>query len=148
MPKKNPHTPDPGPCTPGTIPPRTRPAPGPCPSTRPPATPSGTRNTRRTSSPSRSPDSSIPAWATPTVDVLEKRLAALTGGSASVAVASGMAAVFYAVASLAGNGDNIVSGSNLYGGTTTLFAQTLKRFGVEARFVDLLGPGQLHSGHG
>lgn len=72
----------------------------------------------------------------PTTDVLEKRLAALFGGTGAVATASGMAAVFYAVTNITSAGQNIVCGSNLYGGTVTLFSHTLKRFGIEARFVD------------
>ncbi|MBG0777353.1 MAG: O-acetylhomoserine aminocarboxypropyltransferase/cysteine synthase [Desulfovibrionaceae bacterium] len=76
----------------------------------------------------------------PTTDVLEKRLAALHEASAAVATASGMAAVFYAVAAIASQGQNIVSGANLYGGTHTLFEHTLKRFGVEVRFVDSSDP--------
>jgi len=76
----------------------------------------------------------------PTTDVLERRLAALHGGSACVCTASGMAAIFYAVATIAGVGQNIVTGSNLYGGTHTLFEHTLKRFGIEVRFVDSSDP--------
>jgi len=76
----------------------------------------------------------------PTTDVLERRLAALHGASACVCTASGMAAIFYAVATIAGAGQNIVSGSNLYGGTHTLFEHTLRRFGIEVRFVDSSDP--------
>jgi len=76
----------------------------------------------------------------PTNDVLEKRLAALHGGAGAVAAASGMAAIFYAVTSITSAGQNIVSGSNLYGGTVTLFSHTLKRFGIEVRFVDSSNP--------
>ncbi|MEL7641190.1 MAG: O-acetylhomoserine aminocarboxypropyltransferase/cysteine synthase family protein [Solidesulfovibrio sp.] len=76
----------------------------------------------------------------PTTDVLEKRLAALHGASACVATASGMAAIFYAVAAITKAGQNIVTGSNLYGGTHTLFAHTLARFGIEVRFVDSSDP--------
>jgi O-acetylhomoserine (thiol)-lyase len=76
----------------------------------------------------------------PTTDVLEKRLAALHGGSAALATASGMSAIFYTVATLASTGQNIVSGSNLYGGTVTLFEHTLKRFGIEVRLVDSSDP--------
>ncbi|WP_045216408.1 O-acetylhomoserine aminocarboxypropyltransferase/cysteine synthase family protein [Desulfonatronovibrio magnus] len=72
----------------------------------------------------------------PTTDVLEKRLAALHNAPGALAVASGMSAVFYAVTAITSAGQNIVSGSNLYGGTHTLFAHTLKRFGIEVRFVD------------
>lgn len=76
----------------------------------------------------------------PTTDVLEQRLAALHGGAGAVAVASGMAAIFYAVTTIVSAGQNIVTGSNLYGGTQTLFEHTLKRFGIEARFVDSSDP--------
>ena len=76
----------------------------------------------------------------PTTDVLEKRLAALHGASAALCTASGMAAVFYAAASITANGQNFVSGSNLYGGTRVLFENTLKRFGIEVRFVDSADP--------
>src|SRR6202453_1365512 len=76
----------------------------------------------------------------PTHDALEARIAALEGGSAALAVASGQAASAYSVLNLAGAGDNIVSSTDLYGGTWTLFAQTLKQFGIEARFVDPSDP--------
>ena len=76
----------------------------------------------------------------PTNEVLENRLAAMHGGSAGLVTASGMAAVFYAVAAITQAGQNIVSGSNLYGGTVTLFAHTLKRFGIEVRFVESSDP--------
>ncbi|MFH0940073.1 MAG: O-acetylhomoserine aminocarboxypropyltransferase/cysteine synthase family protein [Planctomycetota bacterium] len=72
----------------------------------------------------------------PTTDVLEKRLAALHGASGAVAVASGQAAVFYSVLAITSAGQNIVSGSNLYGGTYTLFNYQLKRLGIEVRWVD------------
>lgn len=81
----------------------------------------------------------------PTVDVLEKRLAALHGGTAAVAVASGMSAIFYTVAAITSAGQNIVSGSNLYGGTHTLFKHTLKRFGIEVRFVDSSDPANFEA---
>ncbi len=76
----------------------------------------------------------------PTTEVLEKRLAALHNASAALCTASGMSAIFYAVASITQHGQNIVSGSNLYGGTNTLFTHTLKRFGIEARMVDSSDP--------
>lgn len=76
----------------------------------------------------------------PTVDVFEKRMAALEGGAAAVAVASGQAAAAMAVQTLAEAGDNIVSGTDLYGGTWNLFAHTLKTMGVEVRFVDPSDP--------
>ncbi|WFS64150.1 O-acetylhomoserine aminocarboxypropyltransferase/cysteine synthase [Pseudodesulfovibrio thermohalotolerans] len=81
----------------------------------------------------------------PTTDVLEKRLAALHGGAGAIATASGMAAIFYAVTTIASAGQNIVTGSNLYGGTQTLFEHTLKRFGIEARFVDSSDPANFEA---
>jgi len=76
----------------------------------------------------------------PTTDVLEKRVAALEGGAAAVAVASGQAASAYAVQNLARAGDNIVSSTDLYGGTWNLFANTLRDQGIETRFVDPRDP--------
>ncbi|WP_294330739.1 PLP-dependent transferase [uncultured Sphingomonas sp.] len=76
----------------------------------------------------------------PTTDVLEQRIAALEGGAAALAVASGQAASAYAVQNLARAGDNIVSGTDLYGGTWNLFANTLKDMGIEVRFVDPADP--------
>jgi O-acetylhomoserine (thiol)-lyase len=76
----------------------------------------------------------------PTQDALEQRIAALEGGSGALAVASGQTASAYAVLNLAQAGDNIVSSTDLYGGTWTLFAQTLKQFGIETRFVDPSDP--------
>ena len=72
----------------------------------------------------------------PTVDVLEKRVAALEGGVAALALGSGQAATTFSVMNLCEAGDNVVSSTNLYGGTWNLFANTLKQFGVEVRFVD------------
>ncbi|SDF32320.1 O-acetylhomoserine sulfhydrylase [Thermus arciformis] len=71
----------------------------------------------------------------PTVDVLEKRLAALEGGKAALATASGHAAQFLALTTLAEAGDNLVSTPNLYGGTFNQFKVTLKRLGIEVRFT-------------
>ena len=76
----------------------------------------------------------------PTTDMLEKRVAALEGGVAALAVASGQAASAYAVQNLARAGDNIVSSTALYGGTWNLFANTLKDQGIEVRFVDPMDP--------
>jgi O-acetylhomoserine (thiol)-lyase len=76
----------------------------------------------------------------PTTDILERRMAALEGGAAAVAVASGQAASAYAVQNLARAGDNIVSGTDLYGGTWNLFANTLKDQGIDVRFVDPADP--------
>jgi len=76
----------------------------------------------------------------PTTDVLEQRVAALEGGVAALAVASGQAASTYAVLNLARAGDNIVASTDLYGGTWNLFANTLKDMGIEVRFVDPADP--------
>ena len=76
----------------------------------------------------------------PTVDVLEKRVAALEGGVAALALASGQAASAFAIQTLARAGDNIVSSTDLYGGTWNLFANTLRDQGVEVRFVDPSDP--------
>jgi len=73
----------------------------------------------------------------PTNAILERRFAEVEGGSASLAVASGMAAIFYSILNVAEAGDNIVVANKLYGGTITLFSQTLKRLGIEARFFDI-----------
>ena len=72
----------------------------------------------------------------PTTDVLEQRVAAMEGGIAGLAVASGMAAITYTIQTLAETGDNIVSTSELYGGTYNLFAHTLPRQGIKVRFVN------------
>jgi O-acetylhomoserine (thiol)-lyase len=72
----------------------------------------------------------------PTQDVLEQRIAALEGGIAALALASGQAAVTYAVLTIAEAGDNIVSSSALYGGTYNLFAHTLPQYGIQTRFAD------------
>ncbi len=76
----------------------------------------------------------------PTADVLEKRVAALEGGAAALAVASGQAASALAVQNLARAGDNIVSSTDLYGGTWNLFANTFRDQGIEVRFVDPADP--------
>jgi O-acetylhomoserine (thiol)-lyase len=76
----------------------------------------------------------------PTQDVLEKRVAALEGGIAALAVASGQAAVTYAIQTIAEAGDNIVSSTALYGGTYNLFAHTLPLSGITTRFADARDP--------
>jgi len=76
----------------------------------------------------------------PTTDVLEQRIAALEGGVAALALASGQAASAFSVQNLARAGDNIVSSTDLYGGTWNLFANTLKDQGIETRFVDPSDP--------
>lgn len=78
--------------------------------------------------------------ANPTTGILEERIAALEGGAAAVATASGQAASAYSIQNLARAGDNIVSSTDLYGGTWNLFANTLKDMGIEARFVDPSDP--------
>src|SRR5436189_6168099 len=76
----------------------------------------------------------------PTCDVLEKRLAALEGGSGALAVASGQAAESLAILNIAHAGQNIVSSSSLYGGTYNLFHYTLPKFGVNVKIVDQSNP--------
>jgi O-acetylhomoserine (thiol)-lyase len=73
----------------------------------------------------------------PTTDVFEKRFAELEGGEAALATSSGMSAIFFAIANAAEAGDNIVCAKQLYGGTLTQTAHTLKRFGIESRFFDV-----------
>jgi len=77
----------------------------------------------------------------PTLDALEKRIAALEGGVAALAVASGAAAVTYAVLNLAQGGGHIVAAKTLYGGTYNLLAHTLAEYGIETTFVDPYEPG-------
>ncbi|MDD1611358.1 MAG: aminotransferase class I/II-fold pyridoxal phosphate-dependent enzyme, partial [Methylococcaceae bacterium] len=72
----------------------------------------------------------------PTTDVLEKRVAELEGGIGALAVASGMAAITYAIMTIAEAGDNIVSAATLYGGTYNLLAHTLPQYGINSRFAD------------
>jgi len=72
----------------------------------------------------------------PTVDVFEKRIAALEGGVAAVAASSGQSAQFMAIAALAHAGDNVVSTSNLYGGTYNQLKVFFPRLGIKTRFVD------------
>lgn len=76
----------------------------------------------------------------PTSDVFEKRIAALEGGAAALATASGSAAISYAIQNIAIAGDHIVSSTNLYGGTHNLFANTLKDQGLDTTFVDPSDP--------
>jgi len=72
----------------------------------------------------------------PTQDVFEKRIAALEGGVAALGVASGAAAITYAILNIAQAGDNIVSAKTIYGGTYNLFANTLPQYGITTKFVD------------
>ncbi|MDX1710565.1 MAG: PLP-dependent transferase [Rhodovibrionaceae bacterium] len=76
----------------------------------------------------------------PTTDVLEKRVAALEGGVAALAVSSGQAASAMAIQNIAQAGDNVISSTDLYGGTWNLFANTLPAMGIEVRFVDPADP--------
>ncbi|MEZ6190126.1 MAG: O-acetylhomoserine aminocarboxypropyltransferase/cysteine synthase [Phycisphaerales bacterium] len=80
----------------------------------------------------------------PTVDVLEKRLAALDGGVTGLCFASGQAAINAAILTITHAGQNIVSATSLYGGTWTLFSQTFKKMGIEVRFFDPHDPGQIN----
>lgn len=81
----------------------------------------------------------------PTEDVFEKRIAALEGGVAALAVASGAAAVTYTVLSLAQNGDNIVSAKNIYGGSFNLFEHTLPQYGIQTTFVDIFNEKEVEN---
>lgn len=81
----------------------------------------------------------------PTTDVLEKRLAALEGGTAALATSSGMAAIFLAIQNLAVAGDHIISSASLYGGTETLFRHTLPKFGIQVSFVPELTAAKIKS---
>jgi len=79
----------------------------------------------------------------PTTDVFEKRFASLEGGKAAIATSSGMSAIFFAFANAAEAGDNIICAKQLYGGSLTQVAHTLKRFGIEARFFNVHNPKEL-----
>ncbi len=79
----------------------------------------------------------------PTTDIFEKRFSALEGGVAGVATASGMSAIFYAIANVAEAGDNIIVAKQVYGGTTTLTSHTIKRFGIESRYFDINNPSEI-----
>lgn len=78
----------------------------------------------------------------PTTDVLEKRMAALEGGTGALALASGTAAIFYSLINLMEAGEEFVSSRNLYGGTYTMFNDVLPQFGITVRFVDSDSPEQ------
>ena len=82
----------------------------------------------------------------PTQDVLEKRVAELEGGAAALALASGTSAVFYSIINIAGAGDEIVSASNLYGGSYTMFDNILPQLGINVKFGDIVKCCGLHSG--
>ncbi|MBR8462721.1 aminotransferase class I/II-fold pyridoxal phosphate-dependent enzyme [Campylobacter sp. faydin G-24] len=72
----------------------------------------------------------------PTLDILETRFAEFDGGAAAISTSSGQAAMFFAVANLAAAGDNIILASKVYGGATSLFTHTMKRFGLQTRIFD------------
>src|SRR5512133_3394376 len=76
----------------------------------------------------------------PTTDILEQRVTELEGGAASLALASGTSAIFYSIITLAKAGDEIVSASNLYGGTYTQFDSILPQLGIKTKFVDAKDP--------
>jgi len=78
----------------------------------------------------------------PTWDVFEKRMAALENGKAALATASGQSAVFYSIINIARSGDHIVSAKYVYGGTYSLFSNTLKELGIEVTFVDGSNPDE------
>lgn len=81
----------------------------------------------------------------PTVDVFEQRVALLEGGTAAVALSSGMAAIAFSIMNIAEAGDEIVADSSLYGGTYNLFANTLPRYGITTKFVDATDPENFKS---
>ncbi|MCD7855076.1 MAG: O-acetylhomoserine aminocarboxypropyltransferase/cysteine synthase [Clostridiales bacterium] len=81
----------------------------------------------------------------PTEDVFEKRIAALEGGAAALAVASGAAAVTYTIETLAQKGDNIVSAKNIYGGSFNLLLHTLPQYGIDTTFVDIFNEAELRA---
>lgn len=76
----------------------------------------------------------------PTHDILEKRIAALEGGAAALALSSGTSAVYYSIINICSAGEEIVSASNLYGGTYTMFDNILPQFGIHVKFVNPLDP--------
>ena len=78
----------------------------------------------------------------PTEDVFEKRIAALEGGVAALAVASGAAAISYTIENLAQNGDHIVAAKNIYGGSFNLLEHTLPQYGITTTFVDIFNRGR------
>ncbi len=79
----------------------------------------------------------------PTTRVFEKRIAALEKGVDALATSSGMAAIFYSIANLVESGDNIIISNKLYGGSITLSTQTLKQFGISAKYFDIKNPNKL-----
>ena len=84
----------------------------------------------------------------PTHEVLEERMAALEGGAGGLALASGTAAIFYAVINVCGHGDEVVSANNLYGGTYTMFDSILPELGIKTKFGNPLEPEHLEEAIG
>lgn len=76
----------------------------------------------------------------PTTDIFEKRFSSIEFGGGAVAVASGMASIFYVISNVAESGDNIIVANQVYGGTNTLTTHTIKRFGIETRYFDINTP--------
>ena len=76
---------------------------------------------------------------------LKKDFASIEGGVASIGTASGMSAIFYAIANVAESGDNIIVAKQVYGGTSTLTGHTIKRFGIESRYFDIENPKELEA---
>ena len=81
----------------------------------------------------------------PTTDVFEKRFTALEQGAGGVGTASGMSAIFYAIANVAEAGDNIIVAKQVYGGTTTLTGHTIRRFGIETRYFNVNNPSEIEA---
>ncbi len=81
----------------------------------------------------------------PTISAFEERVASLEGGIGAVATSSGQAAEYLAITALAGSGDNIVSNASLYGGTITQFDVTLRRLGIDTRFVNANNPDEVRA---
>jgi O-acetylhomoserine (thiol)-lyase len=81
----------------------------------------------------------------PTQDVLEQRVAALEGGAAALALASGTSAVYYSIINICSAGDEVVSANNLYGGTYTMFDALLPQFGIQVKFADPRDPLSLET---
>jgi O-acetylhomoserine (thiol)-lyase len=79
----------------------------------------------------------------PTTAVLEARFAAIDGGNAAVATASGSSAIFYSILNIAAAGENFIAANNLYGGSMALFSHTLKRLGIEVRYFDPTKPSEI-----
>jgi O-acetylhomoserine (thiol)-lyase len=81
----------------------------------------------------------------PTQDILEQRVAALEGGAAALALASGTSAVYYSIINICATGDEFISANNLYGGTYTMFDAILPQFGIQAKFADPRDPASIEA---